>query len=314
MDNKILDIIVPVYGKEPKFVFENLLDIKNNVPFGINLIIVYKNSSEYNYDLLKNLISDSVTILEADINSNKTDKLLIGLKSAKSKFIMTLDAHHSLKFESLPLLLKFLTNTKSIFITMTPIEEDVDSNTQISREWGWLNAGRYIISNSLLKSISSEIKYSITFCDDLTFPLFAIKEIKNENEFVHYTEHVYIKRYGKNISNTTLLLSNKLDGLVISSLEKILYSTSIYFGENELFDKQFLTLFWYYILRLHKYKFDIDPRKVFTFTQENIDSYWNLIFKGKNNTFLNLAESIGLFSNWIDVDLKIFSEWKISII
>ncbi len=308
---RILDIIVPVYGKDPEYIYSSLLEIKNGLPKECGIIVIYKNSTVFNYDLLKKLRDNNVIVKKGEFEFQKTDKLLEALKLSDAKFILPMDSHHTIIVEKMEEFINEIRDLDDFMITMTPIDKNVDDNSEKIIRGNWLSAGRYILLTSKLKEIASQIKYRTTYSDDLTFPLFMSKEISNENEIKHININIYVKRMGRILSNTTFVKSVDINFQVVTSLKNILTFTSDFFGTSRHFDSQFLSSFWYYVLRGVMIEQDVDGIKD-SIDPQYVLGCWNDIFY-TDIDFEEWKEIISnkiIFSNRYDWELKILNELK----
>ncbi len=96
MKNKYtLSIIIPCFGKRNEVVLrtlESAAKVKNNNPDKIEIIFVYKNSIDYNYDWVKKNIDINKVIKVDDSNAKKTRKIYEALLKTNSKYSYILDA------------------------------------------------------------------------------------------------------------------------------------------------------------------------------------------------------------------------------
>lgn len=291
MNNKVVDIIVPVYGKDPKYIFDNLEEIALKLNDECGMIIVYKNSDKFNYDLLKKLESNNVLVFEVDTNSQKTDKLILAVEKSNSKYIVPMDSHHSIIVENLIQSLDLFKKSNNLIFSMEKFEINIDDGVEVIGKVGWLTAGSYVLNTQILKKVIKEIDYRVTFSDDLTFPLFVTKELENTKEIEKIDNIFYIKNRGTEISMTTFNHNDEITKILLKSLKTILSSTFKYYDSSKQFNSQYLTCFWYYILRIK----NMDINRGVLFNKQIVSEYWYEItsnykmddFLKKGNVFEN---------------------------
>lgn len=198
---EILDIIIPVYGKNPKDTFENMQLLSEMKVPGVSFYVVYKNGNELNYDRLLDLNSDNFSIKKVDSSFFRTKKVLEGIRMGKSEYVVTLDSHHSISKDNLLKSINKIVDLKYDLIFMQPTEFNVDNGKSKKRKIKSLTAGRYIVKRELISSIYDEIDFDVVFHDDWTVGLFAMST-KKDIKTTWLKESFYIKKHGQSLSNT----------------------------------------------------------------------------------------------------------------
>lgn len=254
--NKLLSIVIPVFGKEPKMIMSNLDKLTHEcndlLQKNIEIIIIYKNSNELNYDGLMSLGSrNSVIVKKVDNDFKRTKKILEAINNSNGKYILELDAHHSIDSNGLKYFLKEIEEWDEDIIFMVPKEKDIVTGKITKKVVEAVTAGRYMVKSKVVNNISKEIDFDVIYHDDWVLGLFALSKLKtvkyrwSENSF-------YIKNYGAGLSNT--FQQQSTDSLIKMVID---FSTILNFFvrnqknyENELYRAQ-LTDAFENVLRNH---------------------------------------------------------------
>lgn len=206
MKKRILDIIVPVYGKDPTYIYDNFNYLIKLIPENIGIIFVYKNSPDnsLNYDFLNNWVKDNVIVKKMNSKVKKTKKMISGFSLSNAEWILSLDSHHKLSLKHIKKLTLILINSKNKnLIWLRNSWLNLDNKKLVKRGiYGYIkvfNAGKYIIRSSLLKN-SDNIEYDVIFGDDYTFGLYA--SFHNELFAKNFYKNFYIRTFGTTISST----------------------------------------------------------------------------------------------------------------
>lgn len=238
---KILSLIVPIYGKKYSFVKEN---IKKNIDAisatkDVELILVFKSNFEVEEFIYNEFFEEfsnykNVKIIEVDFNTKRTYKTLIGLAAAEGKYVQVIDCHHLIDKKEFNIFINFIRNCNKIFIYNSFIKIDIDEKwtKKIDRnaEAITLGAGASTFLTSYLRGALSYIDYDIVYGDDYTFPLAIIfrminDELKIINNFVTVDMPWYIRMQGIEISTTSKLVDINITydiKYIINNIYKIL--------------------------------------------------------------------------------------------
>lgn len=198
---KVLDVVIPVYGKDPKITFQNIKEMKDMNLSDMNFYVIYKNGNELSYDDLLKLKGDNFFVEKAESSFLRTQKVLKGVSMAESKYILTIDSHHSLNKKNVLSAISELRRIDADLILMKPIELNVDNNSKRSRKIKAFTAGRYIVRRELISDIQDAIDFDVVFHDDWTLGLYASLR-KSDLKINWINSKFYIKRHGKMLSNT----------------------------------------------------------------------------------------------------------------
>lgn len=203
--SKLIDLIVPVYGKDPILTFNNLKDLTRIISDEVGIIIVYKNSKTLNYDSLKNLKCDNVKVIKAPSKALKTQKLTIGIENSNAYWVLPVDSHHKIIKNNFYLALTDLRNykEKSVDLVWMMFDAfDLDLNRKVN-PWP---IGPRKVSNAGTQVLRREkinldlIDFDIIFYDDFLWGMLLafekkLKVKKIENNF-------YMRIRGTKISTT----------------------------------------------------------------------------------------------------------------
>lgn len=202
---RLLDFIVPIYGKDPEEVFLRLKKLTQNKVDGIGWIIVYKNSidNSLNYDNLFKLKNDNTEIFKGEFHWKKTNKIKLGISKSKAKFIMPMDGHHSIKTK---LLRKVVAELQEFDKNQISIiwEKYIAFNTDrhmrdyIGPPRKAATSGNQVIRRSLLKL--DDIDYDIIFSDDFTYGLNVM--VQDNISYADFKTRFYLRQRGKSVSST----------------------------------------------------------------------------------------------------------------
>lgn len=203
--NKLIDFVLPVFGKDPLYTFKNIEKIIRIASDEVGFIIVYKNSKELNYDEIRKLESENVKVIKAASNVFKTKKLSMGIEQSKAYWVVPLDSHHYINYNNFLLSLSKLRKYKNKnidIIWMMFNAFDQDKNRFVNP---WLmgskkvsNAGTQVLKR---ENIDLElIDFDIVFYDDFLWGMLASydRKVKTKN----LSHRFYTRVRGSNISTT----------------------------------------------------------------------------------------------------------------
>lgn len=279
MEKKLIDIIIPVYGKDIKIIENFLVSIPHKkCGSKVRFILVYKNSKKFNYDALEKFSSENVVIIKAEENDRRTKKIIIGIKKSNSDYLLFMDSHHTIKFNKMDRFLKEL-ESKSFDLAFMKVEEfNLDKKRSNISDIFATTAGRYIIKSNLIKKQISDIDFDVIFHDDWTMGLLALFENKIIN-IIWINSIIYRKTFGKNISNT----KNKVDK--VSSLNKFEDSKIIlnYFGKkinvNEIYNPVFWIMFYKLLIDCFRNYLSYKGKKFHNLPKEDVLKVLEHIFE-----------------------------------
>lgn len=206
MENKVLDIIIPIFGKEPVYIENNFSKILNEIPNNVNLIFIYKNSEELNYDFLLNYKAENIIVKKVPQSFQKTNKVKEGIKLSSANWILVLDSHHKFTINGLNRIIKKLENSKNevnLFWILNRWENSDTNKCKIFTKQGInfiFESGKYILRRDLLNGIEESIEYDIVYADDCTLGLFAFLTTKPHPTF--FIKKFYIRTFGGKLSET----------------------------------------------------------------------------------------------------------------
>lgn len=268
MNKRILDLLIPVYGKDPKFVYENFVEIVEKIPNSMGIIFVYKNSEdgiEKNYDLLKSFARENIIVKKVPSNRLKTSKLIEAFKMSESEWIMTVDSHHKIDLKNIEDLIHFL--EKSIKINLVwhlHRWEDLDKGKRyIYGKYGInyiFSAGKYILRSSLLKNIEKSIDYDVIYGDDYTFGLYA--SANNVINSDYYKKEFYVRTFGKKVSGTHNWITSDRNSKESMQKDFLTIFTHFYktyeLNNNNLINLDFKRSLYFLYKNLYKVSFIIE--------------------------------------------------------
>ncbi len=279
----ILDIIIPVYGKDPITTYDNLKKMADECNENIGMIIVYKNSSKFNYDSLNNLttLNKNIKVIKGQEEMLKSHKLILGVENSNSRFILPMDAHHFIDIKAANSLIDKLKDSYSKIILMNKEEVNLDTNEVKIISPDWITSGSYIINTNNLKEVINIMEYRVTYADDLSFPLLVLSQMKNEENIDFIDEIIYKRIKGKIISNTSFPQSKENEAVIFESFKKILNNFRKYLDSNIEFNTQFLTAFYF-----------IYNRFIIINEYITLQEFWNSFF----NEEMSLEEVRNIFA------------------
>lgn len=173
---RLIDIIIPIYGKDHKLVFDNMKELTRLSNEEVGLILVYKNTNKplFNYDKLKELSSNDVKVIKVNKDAKRTAKVKKGIINSDAKYIMVMDSHHKIQDDEFNKLLRELNSAKNnidiLWHEYKVIDLDLGNKKPI-KVWGMgpkrvNTAGKQIFKR---ESINMDlIDYDIVFYDDST--------------------------------------------------------------------------------------------------------------------------------------------------
>lgn len=300
---RLLDFIVPVYGKNPSDVYNTLSKLTKTKINGIGWVIVYKNSIDdsLNYDKLNNLSSDNVKVLKGEAHWKKTMKVKHGIKNSNAFYIMPMDSHHTIKMNVLKKSMKKIQKFKEKDITIIWhkfIAWNVDTHF---RDWigptnKTVSAGTQILKRELITL--EDIKYDIVFVDDATYGYNVM--FKNGITYGKIRNRFYVRRRGKNLSNTYGKKDFEKNKIIYQDskllVDFILEKTRFFYNESgiDFFDKDFSLA----IIRAISYSFNAYKN---IHNEEEIET--------KNLLIDFFDGDVDLLRMIIDVNKKAFRIW-----
>lgn len=206
---RILDILIPVYGKDPDSIRKNYQKIIEELPENIGIVFSYKNSTDnkLNYDFLKDYERENIIVIKNKYGAKKTEKLKMALEKSKAHYIIAMDAHHRIDLSKVLKFIKFLENCKEkeINLIWNKGEWSNEDTSKTSKRGPFgvyytFSAGKYILSRSKLQNLSKKVNYDIIFGDDYTFGLFA--SLTEDFKVSKWKGKFYIRTYGEKVSGT----------------------------------------------------------------------------------------------------------------
>lgn len=248
MRKTLLDIIVPVYGKNIEIIDNFLKKIISNAnvsKLDLRFIIVYKNSNEFNYDPLLKYNNDFIVVKKSNKDNRRTNKIKDGISISNSKYLLFLDSHHDINFKKIKKFLKYLENNELDLVFLSIYEFNLDTNKRNVSKMFATTAGRYVIRSTMIKNHIEDLDFDVVFHDDWTMGLLFLFR----NEIINsewYLKPFYIKNYGSEVSNT------KNKGDLNSALKKYNDSKIIlkYFGKNIDIGTTYNITFWIMFYKL----------------------------------------------------------------
>lgn len=212
--NKLLDIIVPVYGKDPKKTYENIKNLCRLITDEVGIIIVYKNAQDnsLNYDGLNKLGEMGAKVIKMSSKVKRTAKVKAGVSHSSSKYIMVLDAHHQIQDIEFEKTIRKLSKEKKSYDIIWQSYKVLDldmGNKKPFYLWDhgkkWVHtAGKQIF---LRESINLDlINYDIVFYDDSSLG-FSVTFNKKTKEKI-YPFKPYVRVWGAGVSSTHNNTSN----------------------------------------------------------------------------------------------------------
>ncbi len=216
-ENPVISFVIPLYGK-PNDILEDLIVKINNLKFdGVEFIICYKNSQEFNYDWLKKEANDKIKIIgPVKAEAQRTFKIIEASKHAKGNWIQIMDAHHDFYKNVLQQKIKLmkeniysefdlLVSSQKIIKRKASGEEFTIWTTHPRTTMGIWN-GTTLFKKALFDKWGDEIArdINISIGDDRTYPIvFFAKE--TNLKIYYFPKNNYYKQmvYELNGVNTT---------------------------------------------------------------------------------------------------------------
>lgn len=205
---KILDIIIPIYGKNPNAVYNNIKNLSRLANNEVGLILVYKNTKvpDFNYDSLRELVSEDIRLIKLGAKVKRTAKVIEGVKQSSAKYVMILDSHHEINDLDFNILINKIKNEKRdyhlIWHEYKVIDLDLGNRIPI-KVWGMgpkrvHTAGKQIFLRNALRL--DLINYDIVYYDDSTLGFST--SFNRKMKVKKYNLYPYIRVWGGSISST----------------------------------------------------------------------------------------------------------------
>lgn len=304
---KLLEIIVPVYGKDPLLIYEGLSAFEKVNDDRVHMTIVYKNDSSFNYDNLKKLSSKNIDVFKGESEFKKTKKVLLGIEKSESKYIVVMDAHHELKYNKLTKFLDKLENKKADLIRTVPILKDMDKGTSKKRYANGLTAGRYIISRKTMIFDEHLIDYDIIFYDDWTVGLYSLFRGNSKIKYIFKdfyqinTSDAISQTRGKKNKETSLKIADDVSQMIRFYLNNDLFDIN---KNNKKFLINYFKMFKAAFEEYCRY-YDLNPSKC---NDEEREKIFKIIFEDNVDENINRLYPLRwkLFNPFYKINYYIF--------
>lgn len=194
MQNKVLSLVIPCYGKDNSIVRRTIESAVKNLNNDTEVVFVYKNSDKYNYDWVSYEFADKLTKIIKIDSGKKQHKIITALEHITSKFVIALDADDLINDEDFSNILSFLKSSENDLINMKvrvysesleliktsiPFNYSEDKATIFKKNKVYFGNTSLIFKTEFLKSISKYLHDEILLGEDAERILISLTKTTN---------------------------------------------------------------------------------------------------------------------------------------